>query len=130
VDPVVQSLVSDVLGDPATAYLGEPRYQPALVAWATAEAKAQLIGAWVDRLPIESAGYSARGQMSPLELYRKWSVTAMNHRGRLGLDPLSAARLGKGVSGGGADVALELTKLRAFFEGGGGGGDGGVVPGG
>lgn len=117
VNPIAQELITEVLSTPATAYLAEPRYAPALLAWATAEAKTQLISDWVDRMDLTAAASSERGQTSPLELLRKWSTTAMNHRQRLGLDPLSAARLGKDVAvGQAADAAVELTRQRDLLE--------------
>lgn len=112
-NPVAEALVLELLADDATAYLHAPRYSAAVKAWANAEAKCMLISAWVDGQPIEQAASSKQGQTSPLELLRKWEATAQTHRSRLGLDPMSAARLGKDIAQTKqADVAAEMTKLR------------------
>ncbi|UXM93312.1 hypothetical protein [Paenarthrobacter sp. JL.01a] len=117
VDPIADALASELLLDETVAYLRAPRYAAAVQAWAQAEAKCALISNWVDGMPIEAAAASKQGQTSPLELLRKWETTAQNHRSRLGLDPMSAARLGKDVAQGRqADAATELTKMRAQME--------------
>jgi ketopantoate hydroxymethyltransferase len=77
----------------------------------------ELITDWVDSMPIRDAADSARGQTSTLELLRKWMATAQTAAARIGLDPLSAARLGKDVAQGRqADVAGELTRMRLQHE--------------
>ena len=117
VDPIADALASELLLDESLAYLRAPRYSAAVQAWAVAEAKCALISNWVDGMPIAEAAASKQGQTSPLELLRKWETTAQNHRSRLGLDPMSAARLGKDVAQGRqADAATELTKMRAQME--------------
>lgn len=68
-------------------------------------------------MTMETSTYSGKGQTSPLELLRKWMSTAQTYAARLGLDPLSAARLGKDVAQGRqADAAGELTRLRSQHE--------------
>lgn len=117
VDPVAQALAVELLADSAVAYLRAPRYAAAVQAWATAEAKCALISTWVEGMSIELAAESKQGQTSPLELLRKWEATAQTHRSRLGLDPMSAARLGKDLAQTKqADVAAEMTKLREQHE--------------
>lgn len=117
VDPVAAELVAALLEDEAVAYLRAPRFGAAVRAWAVAEAKCALVSAWVDGMSVEAAASSKQGQTSPLELLRKWETTAQTHRGRLGLDPVSAARLGKDISQGRqADAAAELTRLRREAE--------------
>ncbi|WP_059387263.1 hypothetical protein, partial [Arthrobacter sp. Hiyo1] len=117
VDPIAQALVSELLADASLDYLRAPRYAAAVQAWAKAEAKSALITEWVDSMPIEMAAESKQGQTSPLELLRKWETTAQNHRSRLGLDPLSAARLGKDVAQARqADTAVALTRMREEHE--------------
>ncbi|GAA4040983.1 hypothetical protein GCM10023063_28390 [Arthrobacter methylotrophus] len=117
VDPIAQALAVELLADDAVGYLRAPRYASAVQAWAVAEAKCALISQWVDTMPIEQAASSKQGQTSPLELLRKWETTAQNHRSRLGLDPMSAARLGKDVAQSKqADAATELTRMRADME--------------
>lgn len=116
VAPVAQALADAVLADPTIAYLQQPSYRPALLAWAAAEARVIIIEQWVDGMPIESAAESERGQTSPLELLRKWEATASTHRARLGLDPLSRARLGRDVAAAQVDVVAALTRARADAE--------------
>ena len=117
VDEVAREFLAEIAQDPNVKYLYQPRFQGSLWLWATAMAKAELLRRWVDSMPIAEAADSKRGQTSPLELLRKWITTAQNESSRLGLDPLSAARLGKDVAQGRqADAASELTRLRAEHE--------------
>lgn len=111
-DPIAQALVAELLLDTSVEYLKAPRFAGAVQAWAVAEAKCALISNWVDSMPIEVAAESKQGQTSPLELLRKWETTAQTHRSRLGLDPLSAARLGKDVAATHVDLAKLLTESR------------------
>lgn len=119
VNPIALTFIEEVLTDPATAYLAAPRYQAALWGWAVAAARVQLIGDWVDGMDIRQAADSKRGQVSPLELLRRWMATLQTAAARIGLDPLSAARLGKDIAQGrhaNADAALMLTRLRAEHD--------------
>lgn len=116
-DPIAQRFIQELADDPSLDYLNAPRFHAALWAWASAMAKVELLTDWVDSMPIRDAADSARGQTSTLELLRKWMATAQTAAARIGLDPLSAARLGKDVAQGRqADVAGELTKLRLQHE--------------
>lgn len=116
-DPIAQALATELLLDESVAYLKAPRFAAAVQAWAVAEAKCALISNWVDSMPIEVAAESKQGQTSALELLRKWETTAQTHRTRLGLDPVSAAKLGKDVSQGRqADAATALTRMRSEAE--------------
>lgn len=117
VEPLAHQFIDEVCSDPSTAYLAQPRFQSALWSWASAQAKVQLISTWVDDMTLEESADSERGQTSPLELLRRWMTTAQTWASRLGLDPLSAARLGKDVAQGKqADAAGELTRLRSAHE--------------
>lgn len=117
VDPIAHQFLDEIANDPALDYLKQPRFQAGLWLWASAQAKVQCISEWVDAMPIDKAANSARGQTSPLELLGKWSTRAATYASRLGLDPLSAARLGKDIAQGRqADAAGELTRLRAQHE--------------
>lgn len=117
VDPIAHQYIDEIKDDPSLTYLAQPRFQAGLWQWATAQAKVQLLTAWVDGMTMQQATYSDRGQTSPLELLRKWIATAQTQAARLGLDPLSAARLGKDIAGARqADAAGELTRLRAQHE--------------
>ena len=117
VDPIAHGYIAEIVSDPTTSYLGQARFSAALWSWASAQAKVQLLTLWVDDMPIDVQTYSGKGQTSPLELLRKWMATAQTWASRLGLDPLSAARLGKDVSQSRqASAASELTRLRAAHE--------------
>lgn len=116
-DPIAQRFIDEIAADENTAYLAAPRFQAQLWTWATAAARVELLSAWIDDMTIESATFSGKGQVSPLELLRKWITTTQTLSARMGLDPLSAARLGKDVAQGRqADAAGELTRLRAAHE--------------
>lgn len=117
VDPIAHGFIAEITADPSLTYLQQPRFAGALWQWATAQAKVQLLTEWVDGMTMEEAAVSDRGQTSPLELLRKWIATTQTQAARLGLDPLSAARLGKDIAGARqADAAGELTRLRAQHE--------------
>lgn len=116
-DPIARRYIDEITDDPSLSYLNQPRFHAGLWAWASAMAKVELLQAWVDSQPIEQAADSDRGKTSALELLRKWMATAQTWAARLGLDPLSAARLGKDIAQGRqADAAGELTRLRAQHE--------------
>jgi hypothetical protein len=116
-DPIAQALAAELLLDEAVAYLRAPRYAAAVQAWAVAEAKAALVAEWLEGMSMEAQTQSGQGRTSPLELWRKLDGTAATHRSRLGLDPLSAARLGKDVAQTRqADTATALTLMREDFE--------------
>lgn len=119
--PVAEEYVDAVLADDSLAYLRSPAYLPAVQAWAAAEARVVLIERWVsDRITeqgMEWATESAAGRTSPLELLRRSDATALTHRARLGLDPISRAKLGKDVAQGRqADAAAALTAMREEHE--------------
>ena len=95
VDPIAAELLAEVLE--ASPYLRDAAYLPAVESWAKAEARVQLLEAWVD----EHGPFDAHGRTSSaMNLLTKWTSIAMNHRTRLGLDPLSRARLGRDVAAG------------------------------
>lgn len=110
VDPIAHRYIAEIAADPTLDYLKQPRFHAALWAWASAAAKVELLQQWVDSQPIEAAADSDRGKTSALELLRKWMTTAQNHASRLGLDPLSAARLGKDIAATQVDLATLLSR--------------------
>jgi hypothetical protein len=116
-DPIARELVDDLLRDESVTYLRARRFASAVAAWATAEAKCQLLATWVEGMALVDATDSGQGRTSPLELLRRWEETAQSRRSKLGLDPSSAARLGKDVAQGrAADAAAELTLMREQHE--------------
>lgn len=116
-DPIAHAFIEELGNSDATSYLLAPQFKAAVWSWASAQAKVQVLTEWVDGMAIEDAASSVRGQTSPLELLRKWMATSQTWASRLGLDPLSAARLGKDVAQGKqADIAGELTRMRLQHE--------------
>jgi hypothetical protein len=117
VDPIAQRIIDEILSDPSTGYLTQARFGPSLRQYALAQAKVELLTNWVDEMPMDQQTYSGKGQTSPLELLRKWMATAQTWASRTGLDPMSAARLGKDISQSRqADAASLLTTLRTQHE--------------
>ena len=117
------------------SYLDGPEYGAAVTAWARAEAVVNLLWRWLDQHAeqgldelladthheqtdeqVIGKGRSrrmttGRRVASVLEQLRRWESAAAGHRARLGLDPLSRAKLGKDVAIGTA-VAGQLDRLR------------------
>jgi hypothetical protein len=117
--PVAERIVADLLADPETPeHLHEPLFLPAIEAWAQAEAVCRQLRAFVADQPIEDAMAEVatekeitevtgtrskrvshgRRVTSALDALRKWEATAANARGRLGLDPASAAKVGRDIA--------------------------------
>jgi hypothetical protein len=111
VDPIAQALAVELLADETVAYLREPRYTAAVQAWARAEAKVALVSEYVDSMPLEMAMNSKAGSTSPLEQLRRLEATALTHRSRLGIDPMSAAKLHKDVAATQVDIARLMAEL-------------------
>lgn len=115
VDPKARELVEQVLEDPETAYLTAAKWRPALWAWARAEAQVQLLEAY-----IAEAGEETADGVGDLDLDRVKSAYLLLHRAetrattqrtRLGLDPLSAARLGRDKTAAALDAAQLMAQL-------------------
>lgn len=99
-EPVAAKLVEEVLSDDATSYLDQAAYAPVLRLWATAQGRAELFGTWLFEQPIEDQITPPRGgsTKSPLDIWLGMVRTATGLADRLGLTPLSRARLGRDVS--------------------------------
>lgn len=121
VDPLAAELVGMVLEDPQVGYLTAPAYRPALWAWARAEAQAQLLVEYLAR-----AGQESGDGVGDLDLDRVRTAYLLLHRAesradrsraRLGLDPLSRARLGKDVAQAkAADAAAIMAELHRLEQ--------------
>ncbi|KAA1426467.1 hypothetical protein [Nocardioides antri] len=114
VDPLAKELVDLVLADPSTAYLQAGHWRPALYAWARAEAQVQLVSEWLadqatEKHPIGDLG-DERVRAAYLLLHRA-ETRATTGRTRLGLDPLSAARLGRDKTAAALDAAQLMAQL-------------------
>lgn len=123
VDPLATELVDRILADPTLAYLQSPAFRPALWAWARAEAKVQLLEDYL-AARLDEKGMpdldDARTVSAYRELHRA-ETRAQTQRGRLGLDPLSRARLGRDVALGeraSLDAAAVMAQLRELEQGG------------
>lgn len=114
VEPLAEELVESTLAAAAdrgsvTAYLSEPSYRPSLWAWARAEAKVQLLTEWLmDRGGDLDEDGEVRSAAALLERVERRAVTL---RARLGLDPLSRAKLGRDVAAGSLSVAQLMSML-------------------
>jgi hypothetical protein len=115
VDPLAGELVDLVLSDPATAYLQAGHWRPALWAWARAEAQVQLLEEWLAKRAEEAGdGVGDLGDervRSAYLLHHRASARAQSGRSRLGLDPLSAARLGRDKAAASVDMARLMAEL-------------------
>lgn len=122
VEPLARELVDLVLADPDCSPAHAPRYRLALWAWARAEAQAQLLTEY-----LAKAGEAAGDGVGDLEQDRIRSAYLLLHRAearattqrtRLGLDPLSAARLGRDRGAGAADTARVMAELHRLQQAG------------
>jgi hypothetical protein len=135
--PLAEEILAAHREDPAwPVYLSDPSYGSALRAWSRAEAAVELFSAFVSEQPPEEwiaetttteeqitgdgdrGGSSSRSGRSrkvggSLEQWRKLEAHAATLRSRLGLDPLSRARLGKDAAAGQADMAKLMAQLAA-----------------
>jgi hypothetical protein len=106
VDPVARELVETIIED--VPYLSEPSYEPAVWAWARAEARVQVLAAWLDENGALDENGTPRPALAALLQFEKLAST---HRTRLGLDPLSRAQLGRDVTAQQMDLARLYSTL-------------------
>ena len=107
VDPVAQELASLVIG--LVPYLADASYEPAVWAWARAEARVLVLSRWLDEHGTLDEEGVPRPALNALKDFERLASTA---RGRLGLDPLSRAQLGRDV----AHRDVDLARLYASLE--------------
>ena len=122
VDPIAKDLVDMMLEDSTLDYLKKPAFRPALWAWARAEAQAQLMTEYLSKA-AEATGdgvgdLNAEHVRSGYLLLHRAEARADRSRARLGLDPLSRARLGKDVAAGAVDAAIVMMQLHELQESG------------
>lgn len=108
VDPLAAELVDQALADVDLGYLTAPGYRPAVWAWARAEAQVQLLAEHVERLGLDFAEAAVSAAYAALDRAER---RAERGRARLGLDPLSRARLGRDVTATRVDLVSMLTSL-------------------
>lgn len=83
--------------------LQAPEMAPAVWAYARTEAQLEILTGFVDK---HGAIDESTGEPTAAEKYRlRIDTQAANHRARLGLDPLSKAKLGKDVAATKVDIA-------------------------
>jgi len=123
---LAERFVSALLADPGTPdYVGEPSYRYAVEAWGRAEAIVALLAEWLSGMDVEAAltevteseeterrskgktsrQLKSRRVASVVDQLHRHETRAMQLRARLGLDPLSRARLGKDVAASRLDLA-------------------------
>lgn len=123
VDPLADSIRSSVLADPSTDYLAAARYAPAVWAWARAEAQTQLLTEYLEKAAAGTGdgvgSLDDDAVRSAYLLLHRAEGRAQSGRRQLGLDPLSAARLGRDKAAGQLDTARLMAELhRQEQEGG------------
>lgn len=102
------------------AYLAEPRYRPAVLAYCTTLARLERLETWLgaqatDGMPLELAeNGEVRGATRLLMDLEK---QAERHRQALGLTPLAAARLGKDVAAQRLSLAQVWAQIEAEGDG-------------
>jgi hypothetical protein len=115
VDPLAAELVAQILADPAVGYLQAAHYRPALWGWAKAEAQCQLLEEYLAKRGEEAGdgvGDLADERVrSAYLLHHRASARAASGRRQLGLDPLSAARLGRDKTAAALDAAQLMARL-------------------
>lgn len=122
VDPLAAEILQGFLADSQCVYLTAPKFRLALLALCRAEAQTQLLTEWLAKR-AEAAGDGV-GDLaddsirSAYLLLHRAESRADRSRARLGLDPLSAARLGQRIVGAAADMARLLSGQDHLAEGG------------
>jgi hypothetical protein len=100
VDPIARQLVES-LGE--VEYIaGTPEFAASVWGWARAEAKVQLLSAYLDREGVLDGDGVPRPALDALHKFERLAAEA---RSRLGLDPASRARMGRSVAGASFDLA-------------------------
>lgn len=147
VGPLAARIVEELFQDPDTpAHLREPIFQASVQAWARAEAVCKLLFAWLADKDIltgltalastteeetHAGGRTNRKSVTKTipavqEQLRKAEILASNLRSKLGLDPVSAARVGRDLAlarhlSAGAtpldDALAEIERRRALSAG-------------
>jgi hypothetical protein len=134
VGPLAEQIAAALLADPNTPqYLREPSYSATVAAWSRAEAVVELLWRWLGEHDFNAAmadatvtkedstfgkgtsrkRTSTRHIESVLNQLHRHETRAMNLRSRLGLDPLSRARIGKDVAEAQVDLARVFAEMQA-----------------
>jgi hypothetical protein len=120
VDPIATDILEQTLADPDVAYLKSARWRPALWSWAKAEAQCVLLDEYLaarGEEPGDGVGDLTDPRvLSAYALLHRAETRAASGRGRLGLDPLSASRLGRDKAAAALDVAQIMAQLHALEQ--------------
>jgi hypothetical protein len=111
--PVAEGLRDQLFALPSCpGYLRDPLWAFALRGWAEAEAQCLLGQEYLSSLTFEEQFTAKKqGQTAPIEIVQKLEKHAANMRDKVGLNPSSAARLGKSL----AATELDIAKLAEHF---------------
>lgn len=113
VDPLARDLVAQTIEH--LPQLGSPQWAPAMWAWARAEAQAQLLVEYLAKAGEETGDGIGDLELEAVRaaylLLHRAEARADRSRSRLGLDPLSAARLGRDKAAATADMARVMAEL-------------------
>ena len=111
--PVAEGLRDQLFALPSCpGYLRDPLWAFALRGWAEAEAQCLLGQEYLASLPVhEKYNAKKQGQTAPIEIVQKLEKHAANMRDKVGLNPSSAARLGKLLK----STELDIARLAAGF---------------
>lgn len=114
IDPLAEQYAQGLM-DHGDAYLRQPVYRAAVWAWARAEAQCQLLTEYlVDKAKAagnEVGNLDDDATKAAYLLLHRAENRANTLRARLGLDPLSRARLGKDAAAGSLDAARMMAEL-------------------
>lgn len=109
-DPIARRLLEEIATDDTTSYLAAPKFHAQLWQWAVAQARVEILTEYVDSMDLDDAMDSKAGKTSPLDLLRKWMVTALGMANHMGFTPRSAAGMGKAIAGTRVDLAKLLSE--------------------
>jgi hypothetical protein len=111
VGPLAEAIEAEILGDAQMPqHVRSPAFARAVRASSRAEAVADLMFRYMDTLTPEQMTIPRKaGTKAPLDLYLTAEAKAAGHRSRLGLDPVSYARIAKdlGLAQASSEAALE-----------------------
>ena len=93
VETLARRLVKEARETDGLDYLTAGRFKAALWDWARAEARHQLVEAWVAGMTPDEAADTSKTKTSPLALLLELGVRAGNHGDRLGLSPAAAKEM-------------------------------------
>lgn len=111
-DRVITPLAAEIANAVCEARpdLQAPEMQPAVLAYARSEAQLELLTAYVD----QHGAFTDTGEPCSAEKHRlRLDTQTANHRSRLGLDPLSKAKLGKDIAATQVDLAQIFAAIKA-----------------